>query len=334
MGNAGILAVSMNMTTNHTPDAVRTIFYKRLDLPAITVEQENDLIASAQAGEETSKLAVLYYYAPAMRGAVIRALHPLGHSATQEHREEAQSLALLGILEALAKHDTSRGTRLAATAKYTLRDAYAEIDWAGTSPFAIPEKTLRRFYALMAEADQDIDVALEISHKHSLQPETAMALYRALRLAGSYDGLSSGGEDMDDTLTYASPLTMDDRLDAIIESEERLMVAEALEALTPDEERAIRLLFGFETDEELSETAAGKAMGTSRKIVRKLKASAMPKMREALGVESPALPTEKSCVKCQETKPVEEFHANQAGVPEAGYRATCKACVKAARLAA
>lgn len=322
----------MNMTTN-LPDAVRTIFYKRLDLPAITVEQENDLIASAQAGEETSKLALLYYYAPAMRGAVIRALKPLGHAATADHREEAQSLALLGLLEALDKHDTARGTRLAATAKYTLRDAYAEVDWAGTSPFAIPEKTLRRFYALMAEADQDIDLALEISHRHSLQPETAMALYRALRQAGSYDGLSSGGEEMDDALTYASPLTMDDRLDMIIDTEERVMVAEALEALTPDEERAIRLLFGFETDEELSETAAGQAMGASRKTVRNLKASAMPKMRKALGVESPALPTEKSCAKCGETKPVEDFHANKAGVPEAGYRATCKSCVKASRLA-
>jgi len=298
----------MNMTTT---SFIREIFDRHVEVEPPSVEEEAVLIQAAQDGDPEASVAIFYLYAPAMRGAALRALAPLGHSATLAQREEARSLAVLGIMEAIAKHDVSRGTRLASTAKFTLREAYDEIDWAGTSPFSIPSKTVRRFFALMAAADQDLDVALEICLQHKLTPETTLALYRALRAAGSYDALSQDdGEEMDDALTYASSL-WDGDVDDIVEAEEAIMVRDALAVLEDDEEDAVRLLYGFDTDDgqPLTETLAGMAMGKTRTVVRKLKASAMPKMRAALGVQEAPADEEgpRPCRKCQQTKPVDEF---------------------------
>ncbi|WGH21399.1 DNA binding protein [Arthrobacter phage Emotion] len=295
MGRSGNLALSMVMQKNY-PTILREIFDQHVAAPALSLADEHAAITAAQAGDPEATVLLMYVYGPALanaarmatrsRGRVNARVAGYGTVVERDVLDELRATLVVGFLEAVHKFDVSRGLRLAATVKLALQDALSESDWDGNAPaFTVSARTLRRFYGLMAEAGQDLEVAVTLAAKHHMRPETVRDVYRTLRQTSSYDGLThADDEEVDDVLTYATPLSAGDALDEMADADVRMMAETALASLGERETAVVRLAYGFDGD-PMPITKVATALGLGRKVVRNAHESALAKMRAALGAD-------------------------------------------------
>jgi RNA polymerase sigma factor (sigma-70 family) len=244
----------------------------------LPLEAERAAILAAKAGDEEATISLVYAYAFALRLGVAQYRHA-GGAGTAEVDDLRQS-ALLGLLEAVHAFDPEVHHRLAATISGYIADAIAG---SGAAPIAlaVPERTLKRFYGILREADGDTARAEELAPSHSMTAETFRAVLEAVRNVTSYDAETTAEEDgRSDTAGAASAASVD----TIAEVEDAILVASALSVVDGVEEDVIGLRYGFTEYNPLSDAEIGERLELSRQKVQRTATSALGKMRSKLGV--------------------------------------------------
>jgi RNA polymerase sigma factor (sigma-70 family) len=244
----------------------------------LPLEAERAAILSAQAGDEEATISLVYAYAFALRMGVAQYRHA-GGAGTAEVDDLRQS-ALLGLLEAIHAFDPETHHRLAATIGGYIADAIAG---SGAAPIAlaVPERTLKRFYGILREAEGDVVRGAELAPSHAMTAETFRAVLEAVRNVTSYDAETTHEEDTRGASVTAGTATA---VDSIAEVEDAILVANALEAIEGVEEDVVGLRYGFTEYNPLSDAEIGERLELSRQKVQRTAMSALGKMRSRLGV--------------------------------------------------
>src|SRR5690606_30644421 len=150
----------------------------------LTEAEEAQLIADAQAGSESAKVALIEPYARAVRAAISRfkSTVPDGqvdvrpHGTAAAEVDDVQQAAHVAVLEAIADHDPTRGRRLAGHVVARLDRELTAV--AATRPaFQVPSRTLSRFYGIMAEAEGDLEAAIALAPSKEMSAETLKTIY-------------------------------------------------------------------------------------------------------------------------------------------------------------
>lgn len=257
----------------------------------LPLDEERATIALAKAGDEAATIKLVYAYAFALRMGVGSHRHAGGAGTTDV--DDLRQSALLGLLEAIHAFNPEVHHRLAATVRGYIADAIAG---SGATPVAlsVPERTLKRFYGILREADGDTVKAAELAPERSMTAETFLAVLEAVRNTTSLDAGTDGmhssprpggygfGEGSDDS--YGLHGHESAPRDPAAAVEDRVLVDAALRAVEGTESEVVGLRYGFTEYNPLPDAEIGERLGLSRQKVQRTATSALVRMRSALGV--------------------------------------------------
>lgn len=241
--------------------AVVTKMIRRGDHVVIPENLEPDLIAASEAGNSDSLIALLRGYTPLVR-------KTLKITAPFLEDEDAVSATLEGFSEALAASD---GTSLAKTLPVALREAYKRASGEARH-FAVPARSLSRYFGILNRADRDLKQALAICTEHHMERELFMAITEALAESEMIEG-----PDGEVVFEVTTPEPLD-------ESDQELLEV-AWAAVDSDQELVLQSLFGFlsyDIPRDVDETSY--YIGMPRREVLRNKRTGLATMREALGL--------------------------------------------------
>jgi DNA-directed RNA polymerase specialized sigma subunit len=262
--------------------ALVDVFHNRAE-ERLTLDEERAAIAAAQLGDEAAKLSLILAYAPALRNGVAWYTRALPSAPQASELEDVQSQAVLGLLEAIAAFDADVHDRLAAIAPGYIRNAVSGAA-ASVTGFAVPERTLKRFFGILREAQGNVYEAARIAPSREMKPETFLAVLSAIRNVDSLEGLTDEGERHTGAShrgeASASPLWDNSTPDV----EDRILVEAAFAAVNTLEADVCRLAYGFSDYEPVPDAEIAARLGSSRATIQRTRAGALGKMREALGV--------------------------------------------------
>lgn len=236
-------------------------------------DEEIRLIALAQDGDEGAKETLLETYAPALRSAVGRFTRDGAIDV-----EEAQATALLGFVEVLADHDAGKGDRLAGRLTQRVTRDLAEAT-STTTAFAIPERTLSRFYGILRAHDGDVSAARDHARSKGMSLEVFDAVYRAIRETEALDAVAA---DEDDERYEVASFSLWENEDPEIAVEDAILVEAAFDAVEKPEAQICELAYGF-TDFPRSDGEIAAVMVSTRPTVQRRRERALRTMRVALG---------------------------------------------------
>lgn len=251
---------------------------------SLSVEEERALIAASQAGDGAATETLIGAYSPAIRGAVQWYRRALPSVPQRSDAEDVEQEALVGLLEAIRAFDPEKHDRLAAIAAQYVRQRVAEAA-RSASAFAVPERTLKRFFSILRECNGDTSAALELAPSRKMARETFLAVLASVRGVGSYDAPAPDGttrEESDrsvdgEALAWAQPELVGERDEDLVRA--------AFAAVDDVEERVCRVSYGFEDYEPQPDGEVAHRLGLSRPKVQRVRTKALAKMREALGAE-------------------------------------------------
>ena len=266
--------------------ALCDIFDRRVTTGKLPLKKEREAIRAAKCGDDASTLKLLYAYACALRKVCGMYRNAGGawaggpwHSELAADRRMA---AVEGFLEALYAFDLDGiHSRLAATVEGYVANS---ISMAAIVPVAmnVPERTLKRFYSILRKADGDPVRGVTLAPRYSMTAETFNSVLTALRGTHSLD---DPGDDADARSGGPSRLEVQvcgpDYYDNV---EDRLLVEAAFAAVDDLEEDVCRLAYGFSDYDPIPDSEVGHRLGLSRPKVQRVRASALGKMRDAVGV--------------------------------------------------
>ena len=234
--------------------------------------------------DEKAKEALILHYLYLIKYVVNRLSARLPPHITTD---ELESCGLLGLLDAIAKFEPNKGTDFAIYSKVRIKGAILDelraLDWAPRS-LRRKKKKLEDAYALLEQklgrspTEEEIAKILKIpiQQLHSLLAEISRITYLSLE-----DIFQSSGQD-EDTLNLlpiaGEPPSHSKPIDELIESEERSLVAKAIENL-PEQERLVVSLYYYE---ELTLKEVGKVLGVSESRSSQIHASAILHLRAKL----------------------------------------------------
>lgn len=245
--------------------------FERRSERRLTVTEEAEAIRLAKQGDQEATVALIYSYAPALRNAVAR--HP------GLDRDEARSAAVTGLLEAVRAFDSSAHDRLAGILRAYLSDALAQEEGIAHG-FAVPPRTLKRFFGILRHADGDPVAALALAPEYAMAPETFLDVLTAVRGLDWLYPADDEDEQAGDVLDRARPIWSGDHADA----DDRVLVERAFRAVDALEERVCRVAYGFEDYDPQPDAEVAHRLGISRQKAQRARSSALTKMRSALGV--------------------------------------------------
>jgi RNA polymerase sigma factor (sigma-70 family) len=248
--------------------------YTDADLSLATDEAEAALITAAQAGDPAAKERLIAAYGPVIRAAVRRYGQSSVDSGLTERRslDDLQQAALLGALEAIAAHDVEVYPRLGQRMVHHLNRVLAE---ENTTAFAVPGRTLTRFYGIMRAADGDPVAAEEIAPEFKM----SRATFRVLRQLVDARSLDEQTGDEAPALDGARPLYAPE---PVTDADDRVLVDLAFAAMADDEARVCELHYGFTEYEPVPDAEIAHRLGTSRPTVQRIRARGLDKARRAL----------------------------------------------------
>jgi len=239
----------------------------------LTLEEEHLAIADAQSGDQDAKVALLYAYAPLLRSSVARYRNMTGTWSEEELRQDA----LLGFLEAIEAFDPERHIRLAGVAPSYVTNTLAS-SARSQAAYTVPERSLRRFFGILREADGDVIEAVKLAPQREMKPETFLSVLDAVRNVSSLDGeLSELGVTGD---IQGVPVWDGQHADA----EDRILVEAAFRSVSTFEGDIVRLAYGFADYDPLPDAEVGHRLGLSRQKAQRTRTEALGKMRVSLGV--------------------------------------------------
>lgn len=268
--------------------ALCDIFDRRVTTGKLPLKKEREAIRAAKCGDEAATLTLLYAYACALRkvsgmyrhAGGARAVGP-GDTGPAADRRMA---AVEGFLEALYAFDLDGiHSRLGATIEGYVANS---ISTAGIAPVAlnVPGRTLKRFYAIFRKADGDPIKGATLAPRYSMTAETFTSVLTALRSTQSLDG---PGDHAYVHGTGDGPARFEVQVcgpDYCDDVENRLLVEAAFAAVDSLEASVCRLAYGFSDDDPLPDSEVGHRLGLSRPKVQRVRASALGKMRSAVGL--------------------------------------------------
>lgn len=255
-----------------------TIFdYKRDADLNLSTEQEADLLAAAQAGDDTAMLTLMQAYGPAIRAAVANFGKAAAESGSLD-LDDLRSTALAGFIKAVHKYDGEKanGKGLAGIVKPTLVDELTKA-LPSASPVNVPERTRRRYFTILAAADHDPVAAANLAPSYSLARDTFINLHAIFGTVSMDEASSVSGEATrhDEATSIFNP-------SAIADAEDAVLCELAFSAVDDTEERICRLSYGFTEYDPVPDAEIGHRIGMTRPTVQRHRANALRKMRESL----------------------------------------------------
>lgn len=247
---------------------------EELEVQLILVAQGRaDAVGKPDA--EAAKLRLLEAYSPVIRNAVRRYGSGLASGLTNARElEDLRASALVGALEAIATHDPEVYPRIGQRMVHHLNRALAD---ENTTTFAVPSRTLTRFYGIVAAADGDFDAAEDLAPSFEMSVDT----FRTLRNLVASRSLDNFGDD-DAAEPNAAPLFAPS---PVVDVEDRILVDMAFRAMDDDELRICELYYGFTEYDPVPDAEIAHRVGASRPAVQRKRNKALAKARKALGVE-------------------------------------------------
>lgn len=233
--------------------------------PLTTRADELALIAAAQAGDQSATLRLWEQYRPLVRATAGKAAR--SRTLQPSDREDLEADLTVELLETIKTLDVARGYSLAAV----LPKRFAGIVSAISTTIAVPRSTLSRYYAIIKEAGDLVDVAAQIAPTMGMTTETFWSVHSALRVA-SPEAAEDARWSADDMGT-APP------------SETAALVDLALDSLTDKQRAVIELAYGFRDGSSHSDDWISEELGLSKSYVRRVRATSLDKMRHALGAD-------------------------------------------------
>lgn len=192
----------------------------------------------------------------------------------------------LGLMHAIEKFNHRRGVKVSTYATWWIRQSIARalVDKGRTIrvPVHMTETAnrVRRERRLLQQRAGREPTSDEIAHRSGLSTER---VEQALSLVQEPTSLDTPiGEDGDATL--GDLIKAHDAVDPHEAAEATALkraIAEALEGLTPREQRILRMRFGIGGSSEHTLEEVGKVFGVTRERIRQLEARALQKLRHA-----------------------------------------------------
>lgn len=250
----------------------------------LTVEEERDLIAAAQSGDDEATFTLMYAYAAVLNNSVKWFTRAMPSTPRASELEDIRSQAIMGFMEAVQAFKLDNHNRLAAIVREYVNNAVS-VAAASVSGFAIPERTLKRFFSILRKADGNEYEAARLAPEFSMSRETFFTVLSAVRNVESYDGMTGHGEDEDGSSGdfYAHEIGVYARTEEEI-VEDKILVEAAFEAVDDLEADVTRLYYGFADYNTVSDAEIAHRLGLSRPKTQRVRSSSLGKMRNALGV--------------------------------------------------
>ena len=261
-------------------DSVIADIFDRRAEKRVSVEEERELLAAAQLGDEDAKLAIFYAYAAALRNGVKWYTRAQPTVPQAPDLDDVRQSAVLGLLEAIQNFDPAKHDRLAAIAAQYITNAVS-VHSQAASGFTIPERTMKRFFGILRKADGNIYEATRIAPQHEMTAETFLSILSAVRNVDGLEALQEGGDDS------VGPREIEARSifgDPAADAEDAVLVELAFSAVDDLEEAICRLSYGFADYEPIPDVEVAHRLGLSRPKTQRVRAGALGKMRQALGV--------------------------------------------------
>lgn len=244
------------------------------DAPSVRIAtdvEEVDLIRRAATGDEAASLRLLGAYIPTLRNGVGQYLRTLP-------AEDARQAAIVGFLAAVRAFNPAASSRLASILRQHVAEALAQAAGDACGGFAVPERTLKRFFGILSRADGDPARGLALAPEFDMSASTFAAIWEAVNAKGSLDAaLTAGG---DEALAVVGAVVLDRE---IADVEDRLMCRRAFGAVTDLEADVCRLYYGFTDYDPQPDAEVGHRLGMGRVTTLRTRQRALGKMRVALG---------------------------------------------------
>jgi len=254
-------------------------------LEALPLEEELELIARAQDGDEAAHNALLRQYIPALRGAVsaqykrLRDTHDL---------DEVRSLVFLAFVEGVKTVDA--GKRLAGNFAGRVKHAVHN-DALPPSAVSVPPRTYSRFVQIIEAAGGDPRKAEELAPGMGMTVEVLRSIRDARGMWGSLDELT-GASDEAGRITVGGQ-SAEGSLDVIARSayhyeagyastEARHTVELAFAAIDEQARAIVRLAYGFADYEALPDAEVGHRLGFTRSKVQRVRMVSLEVMHDAV----------------------------------------------------
>lgn len=240
------------------------LFDRRTEVERLSDEEEAALILAARGGDQAASHRLMVAYGPALRAAVARASSAShSHAGATDSVDELRARALLVFWEAVQRAEDGR---LAGIIAPMLRDGVGGAD----AELHLPPRARKRLFGALREARQDEAAAERLAPALGMSVESFRKALVALRGVVPLDDVIH--EPGDDDPRYAA---LDDAL----------LVALAFRAVDAEEERVIRMAYGFTDYEPVPDAEIAHRLGTSRSRVQRVRSAGLDKMRAALGAE-------------------------------------------------
>lgn len=262
--------------------ALQDIFFHGAEEPITDEIEEQEVILLAQRGCSDSFVRLLLAYAPALRHARGRYASGPKYQGSQGYEDDVQARLLLAFAEAVQGFDLCKGhNRLAATVTGWLKDAVSRAA-QDTMPFAIPDRTLKRYWSIMRAAKGDVKLGAEMAAEYNMTPQTFRAITNAVRGTASLNGDDQDGARMVDR-------PMKPVWDVPMPDNEPSISPDMLAQLTDLQSRVIRLAYGFGPDGmPMSDQQVANKLGLSRVKVQRTRTAALEQLRARLIEEEAA----------------------------------------------
>src|SRR5690606_32789871 len=242
---------------------------------------------------EAAKMRLIEAYGPAIRAAVqnfgngiVDGRSPYAGSLGMGNHEmdidDLQSAALVAFLSLIEDHDPEKSPRLAGrVAAYLTR--HLSKSFGAVSAFAVPTRTLERFYGILQAAEGDPEQAEALAPSYEMSVDTFREIYAATRNTGSLEVEMEGSDGHASTAAAASPVFTPS---PVADVEDRMLVDMAFAAMTDEEARICELYYGFTEYEPVPDAEIAHRTGLSRPSVQRKRSKALDQSRKAIGVTS------------------------------------------------
>ncbi|MFD6638356.1 hypothetical protein ACFWDN_21345 [Micromonospora chalcea] len=237
--------------------------------PIATDAEELTLIEAAKAGDQGALLRLFAAYVPHLRRALAAYSRVLP-------LDDARQAAWLGLTAAVRAFVPERSGRLRSIIRhYADAELSAAAQEAGAG-FAVPTRTLERFFGILAKAGGDVAEAAKLAPAHEMKTATFFEVLEAVNAGASLDeAVAAYGDD-----TLGAVMAPREIADA----EDRILCDLAFSAVNDFERDVCRLAYGFADFDPQPDAEIGHRLGGfSRLKIQRTRTKALGKMAAALG---------------------------------------------------
>lgn len=259
-------------------ELIEQIFVGKISVN-LSRQEELDLVTAHRQGDESATVRLMQAYAGLLNSSVRRFTQTGNQDQALGDLDDMRSSALVGLLEAVKAFDPAQHERIATIApRYIAGELSSEA--TGASHFTVPERSMKRYWSILREANGDVMNALQLAPTMHMDPSTFLSIHSAVRGTSSYSGTEQDG----------APEVYHTSVDGVVAStelviEDAMLVAAAFEAIDGDQTEVVRSYYGFDDyGEPQSDAEVAHRMGLSRPKVQRVRASALNDMRKKLGV--------------------------------------------------